>query len=102
MAYLLDTNVLTAVRDAVPPIEARRLAVDLFVATMDVLAFGVDDARAYSDIVSNHGYSRRKRIDEMIAAQALEAGATLVALNGADFADIDGLTILDWGAHYAN
>jgi tRNA(fMet)-specific endonuclease VapC len=42
------------------------------------------------------GYSRRKVLDRMIAAQALVDEATLVTRNGDDFRDIPGLTLLEW------
>lgn len=76
---------------------ARRLAVDLFVETFQVLEFGLDEARCYATLVSTAGYSRRKLIDRMIAAQAIVAKATLITLNGKDFSDLPSLTYLDWG-----
>ena len=41
------------------------------------------------------GYSRRKLLDRMIAAQALVHRATLVTFNPDDFSDIPGLSLLE-------
>lgn len=61
-----------------------------------VLPFGAGEADAYRRIITVCGYSRRKVLDRMIAAQAIVAGATLVTLNGPDFRDIPGLSLLEW------
>lgn len=66
MAYLLDTNVAIHVRDA------------------------------YGRIVAHAGYSRRKLLDRMIAAQALVHRAALVTLNADDFTDVPGLKLEAW------
>ena len=42
------------------------------------------------------GYSRRKLLDRMIAAQALIHRATLVTRNPDDFRDIPGLRLEVW------
>jgi predicted nucleic acid-binding protein len=47
-------------------------------------------------IVEVAGYSRRKILDRMIAAQALVHRATLVTQNPADFKDVPGLKLLTW------
>jgi predicted nucleic acid-binding protein len=60
------------------------------------LAFDEAAADAYAGIVAHAGYSRRKLLDRMIAAQALVHRSTLVTLNAADFADIPALTVLAW------
>ena len=59
-----------------------------------VLAFDDAAADAYRAIVEAAGYSRRKLLDRMIAAQALVHRATLVTCNGDDFNDIPGLELL--------
>lgn len=72
----------------------RRSRVDMLVNAIAVLDFTEDDARAYGAIVAASGFSRRKIVDRMIAAQALVRKATLVTLNPGDFADIPGLKLL--------
>ena len=42
------------------------------------------------------GYSRRKVLDRMIAAQALVHRATLITRNPDDFRDVPGLELLAW------
>ena len=65
-------------------------------AFLTVVHFDTADARAYGDIVRAVGYSRRKLLDRMIAAQARVRGATLVTANPADFRDVPGLELLAW------
>jgi predicted nucleic acid-binding protein len=65
-------------------------------AAVPVLPFNRDAAAAYGAIVSALGYSRRKVLDRMIAAQAIVHQATLVTFNGDDFRDIPGLRLLEW------
>jgi predicted nucleic acid-binding protein len=59
-------------------------------------AFDGAAADAYGTIVAHAGYSRRKLLDRMIAAQALVHRATLVTMNPDDFADVAGLTVVAW------
>jgi predicted nucleic acid-binding protein len=63
---------------------------------LPALAFDDAAANAYRTIVEAAGYSRRKLLDRMIAAQALVHRATLVTMNPDDFRDVPGLTILAW------
>ncbi len=51
----------------------------------------------YEAIIAATGYSRRKVNDRLIAATALEHGLTLVTMNAADFRDVPGLVVEDWG-----
>jgi predicted nucleic acid-binding protein len=75
---------------------ARRSRVDTILSTLDVMPFDEASADAYRRIIEAAGYSRRKLLDRMIAAQALVHRATLVTLNGADFRDVPGLHLLEW------
>ena len=61
-----------------------------------MLAFDDAAADAYRGIVEAVGYSRRKLLDRMIAAQALVHRATLATQNAADFSDVPGLDLLAW------
>jgi tRNA(fMet)-specific endonuclease VapC len=75
---------------------SRRLRVDSLLQRMPVLSFGDADAEAYRTIVETAGYSRRKLLDHMIAAQAIVHSATLVTQNPSDFRDIPGLALEAW------
>lgn len=79
-----------------PDADIRRGRLEVLIETFEVIAFQTEDARAYGDIVRALGFSRSKVLDRMIAAQAIVAGATLVTLNGPDFRDIPGLSLLEW------
>ena len=74
----------------------RRPRLDAILDILPVLAFDDVAADAYRTIVEAAGYSRRKLLDRMIAAQALVHRATLVTMNGADFQDVPGLDLLEW------
>lgn len=74
----------------------RRARLDAILATIPTLAFDDADADAYAGIVARAGYSRRKVLDRMIAAQALVHRATLVTLDADDFADVSGLDVRAW------
>ena len=74
----------------------RRPRLDAILAALPVLAFDDAAADAYRMIVETAGYSRRKLLDRMIAAQALVHRATLVTQNPADFQDVLGLDLLAW------
>jgi tRNA(fMet)-specific endonuclease VapC len=74
----------------------RRPRLDAMLAALPVLAFDDAAADAYRQIVEAVGYSRRKLLDRMIAAQALVHRATLVTSNAADFRDVPGLELLSW------
>ena len=74
----------------------RRQRLDIILAAVPSLAFDDAAAEAYAGIVARAGYSRRKLLDRMIAAQALLHRATLVTLNAEDFSGIGGLDLLVW------
>lgn len=75
---------------------ARRMRLQAMLRDVAVLPFEDSDADAYRTILESAGYSRRKLLDRMIAAQALTHGLTLITTNPADFADIPGLVSLAW------
>jgi tRNA(fMet)-specific endonuclease VapC len=74
----------------------RRPRLDAILAALPVLAFDDQAADLYRMIVEAAGYSRRKMLDRMIAAQALVHRATLVTQNREDFQDVPGLDLLVW------
>ncbi len=74
----------------------RRPRLDAILAALPVLAFDDTAADAYRQIVESAGYSRRKILDRMIAAQALVHRATLVTRNATDFRDVPGLDLMVW------
>ena len=76
---------------------SRRVRLDAMLKSIAVVSFNDAEAQAYGAIVAHAGYSRRKLLDRMIAANALMHRATLVTLNAGDFADVPGLNVLDWG-----
>lgn len=60
------------------------------------LEFGNDAAEVYGRIVMENGYSRRKILDRMIAAQARLHRMDLGTFNASDFNEIGLLNVLDW------
>jgi predicted nucleic acid-binding protein len=80
------------------PTEAavRRARLDVLLGALPVLAFDDAAADAYRFIIASTGYSRRKVVDRMIAAQALAHGAALATFNADDFKDVPGLQLLSW------
>jgi len=77
-------------------VQARRPRLDAILSILPVLPFDEAAADAYRRILEATGYSRRKLLDRMIAAQALVHRAHLVTRNGDDFRDIPGLDLLVW------
>jgi predicted nucleic acid-binding protein len=74
----------------------RRARLDTMLAAIPAVAFDDPAADAYAAIVATAGYSRRKLLDRMIAAQAIVHRATLVTFNADDFKDIPQLQLLAW------
>lgn len=74
----------------------RRARLDAILDVLPVLAFDEHAADAYRTIVEAVGYSRRKLLDRMIAAQALVHRAAVVTQNSADFRDVPGLEVIAW------
>ena len=74
----------------------RRSRLDFMLTYLPVLAFDDAAADAYREIIEAAGYSRRKLLDRMIAAQALVHRATLVTMNAGDFRDVPGVDLLAW------
>ena len=74
----------------------RRARLDAMLAAIPTIAFDDTAADAYGGIVASAGYSRRKLLDRMIAAQALVHRASLVTRNAGDFSDIPELSLLVW------
>lgn len=74
----------------------RRARLDAMLQAIPAVAFDEQAADAYGAIVAHSGYSRRKLLDRMIAAQAIVHHAVLVTMNPDDFADIVGLRVLTW------
>jgi len=74
----------------------RRQRLDIILSYMPVLSFEEKDADRYGLILQSCGFSRRKILDRMIAAQALNANATLVTLNPQHFEEITDLQVLGW------
>lgn len=68
----------------------------LIAKNIDVLPFDRAAADAYGALLGKVDAKRRRALDRMIAAQALENGLTLVAANTDDFDDIPGLTVEKW------
>ena len=92
---------LRAFTDANPLLAAlaatRRVLLDRLLLAIPVVAFDDAAATVYGRILRVTGYSRRKVVDRMIAATAIVNDATLVTMNGADFADVPGLKLEAWG-----
>lgn len=76
--------------------KARRARLDAMLRALPTIAFDETAAQIYGRIVATAGYSRRKLLDRMIAAQALVHRSTLVTMNADDFSDVPGLSLLAW------
>jgi tRNA(fMet)-specific endonuclease VapC len=74
----------------------RRQRLDVMLRRLDVFDFTSAMATIYGQIVARNVFSRRRIIDRMIAATALELGLSLITCNPNDFDDIDGLQLIVW------
>jgi len=74
----------------------RRARLDVMLGAIPTVAFDDAAAEAYASIVAHVGYSRRKLLDRMIAAQALVHRARLITMNPGDFNDIPNLALAAW------
>ncbi|MBG0799453.1 PIN domain-containing protein [Methylocystis sp. L43] len=68
----------------------------LLAENLDVLPFDRGAADAYEALLRKVDPKRRRTLDRMIAAQALDLRLTLIAANTEDFDDIPGLTVEKW------
>ncbi|WP_295638699.1 type II toxin-antitoxin system VapC family toxin [Novosphingobium sp.] len=71
----------------------RQEVLDEFVRVIPILPFDEAAAREYARLPF-----KRARFDRLLAAHALSIGATVVANNEADFADVPGLVVENWAA----
>jgi tRNA(fMet)-specific endonuclease VapC len=123
--YLLDTNIVIAAALGLPGVLDRLAALEigdvalssislaetlgaaenngrlaeniaLLAENLDVLPFDRGAADAYGALLRKLDPKRRRTLDRMIAAQALDLGLTLIAANTEDFDDIPGLRIEKW------
>ena len=76
--------------------QIRRARLDAILAAVPTISFDDAAAGAYGAIVAGAGYSRRKLLDRMIAAQALIHRASLVTMNADDYIGIPELILLAW------
>ena len=74
----------------------RKARLRAILATLPTIPFGDEAADAYGAILETVGFSRRKVLDRMIAAQALSHRAAVVTMNAEDFADVPGLEVVAW------
>lgn len=82
---------------AVPALtDARRRAVKVILSLIETIEFDDAAATTYGAIIARIGFSRRKVVDRMIAATALEQGLTMITCNAADFRDVPGLDLVVW------
>lgn len=79
-----------------PNAAAKRVRLVEFLAGATVVPFNAPMAERYGETVQKLGFSRRQMLDRMIAATAMEVGATLVTANVDDFKAIPGLSVERW------
>lgn len=95
MSIVSHVELLGALSDAAAE-EAHRDRVEAILALAEILSFTTKEVQAYERIVPHLGFSRRKVVDRMIAAQALVARAKLATRDVRDFRGIPDLTVEDW------
>jgi predicted nucleic acid-binding protein len=74
----------------------RRASLDAMLESLPTVEFEDTAADAYRSILEATGFSRRKVLDRMIAAQAIVHHVTLVTMNADDFVDIPDLRVIAW------
>jgi tRNA(fMet)-specific endonuclease VapC len=74
----------------------RAMRLKVLLERIPVVAFDIEAAESYGEIIAALGWSRAKAFDRMIAAHAISTRSVLVTNNLRDFADIPGLTLENW------
>lgn len=74
----------------------RRAALEVMLASVDILPFDKPELLAYRAILEARGYARAHVLDRSIAATALAHGLALATRNPKDVSDIPGLAIETW------
>ncbi len=96
---LAELSVGPLVADTDEQREARQAHLQQAEADFDPIPFDAAAARAFGKVAASLRRSGRKpaarSYDAMIAAMALANGLALYTANPADFADIDGLTVIE-------
>lgn len=82
-------------RDPARSVQRRQLQNQLL-EHLHVAMLTRDDIAAYGRIVAANGFDRRRILNRLIGAQALNRNASLITANTADFADIPGLQLIAW------
>lgn len=73
----------------------RRSRLDAMLAILATLPLEEADVLVYRRIVEALGYSRRKLLDRLIAAQAIARNSALATANPSDFREIPGLVLVE-------
>jgi predicted nucleic acid-binding protein len=74
----------------------RRAELGIVLLATAILPFDEPAVAVYGSIVAAAGYSRRKLLHRMIAAQALVHDLILITMNAGDFQDVPNLKLIGW------